>query len=73
MTDISFQALMKNVSITHYTAVKIETSESNERRNSEGKNIQFTVGNSGKEPKSYQHRSYIFHSLITSHGYFQKM
>lgn len=39
MTDISFQALTKNVSITHYTAVKIETSESNERRNSEGKNI----------------------------------
>lgn len=34
---------------------------------------QFTVKNSGKEPKSYQHRRYIFHALVAFRGYFHKV
>lgn len=32
-----------------------------------------TVGDPGGGPKSYQRRRHSFHSLIASHGYFQKM
>lgn len=34
---------------------------------------QSPVGNSGKERGSYQQRRHIFHSLIASRGYFQKV
>lgn len=34
---------------------------------------QSALRNSGIEPNSYQQRRRIFHSLIASHGYFQKM